>query len=82
MTSAPLRVEIQLVDQLVKACNVLTNATAISTATLTNVEYIGSFMELSDPSIAMIKDSLGGQPLQFVVPDYRNYVYNYTITYV
>ena len=80
MTSAPLRVEIQLVDQLVKACNVLTNATAVSTATLTNVEYIGSFMELADPSIAMIKDSLGGQPLQFVVPDYRNYVYNYTMT--
>jgi hypothetical protein len=24
----------------------------------------------------MIKDSLGGQPLQFVVPQYRNYVYN------
>jgi hypothetical protein len=39
MTSAPLRIEIQLVDQLVKACNVLTVATAISTATLTNVEY-------------------------------------------
>jgi hypothetical protein len=37
-------------------------------------------MELADPSIAMIKDSLGGQPLQFVVPDYRNYVYNYTMT--
>jgi len=80
MSSAPLRVEIQLVDQLVKACNVLTNGTAISTATLTNVEYIGNFIELGDPAIAMIKDSLGGQPLQFVVPDYRNYVYNYTMT--
>ena len=28
----------------------------------------------------MIRDSLGGQPLQFVVPDYRNYVYNYPLT--
>ena len=37
-------------------------------------------MELADVSISMIKDSLGGQPLQFVVPDYRNYVYNYTMT--
>ena len=45
MTSAPLRVEIQLVDALVKACNVLTVATAISTATLTNVEYVGNFIE-------------------------------------
>jgi len=80
MTSAPLRVEIQLVDTLVKACNVLTNATAVSTATLSNVEYIGNFIELGDPAVAMIKDSLGGAPLQFVVPDYRNYVYNYTMT--
>jgi len=80
MTSSPLRVEIQLVDQLVKACNVLTIGTAISTATLTNVEYIGNFIELGDPSLAMIRDSLGGEPLQFVVPDYRNYVYNFPLT--
>jgi hypothetical protein len=79
MTSAPLRVEIQLVDTLVKACNVLVNTT-VSTAQLSNVEYIGNFIELGDPAVAMIKDSLGGSPLQFVVPDYRNYVYNYTMT--
>lgn len=80
MTSAPLRLEITLVDQLVKAMNVLTVATAISTATITNVEYITSMIELSDPAIAMIKDSLGGQPLQFVVPDWRNYAFNTTLT--
>ena len=80
MTSAPLRVEIQLVDALVKACNVLTNNTAISTAQLSNVEYVGNFIELGDPAVAMIKDSLGGSPLQFVVPDYRNYNYMYTMT--
>ena len=28
----------------------------------------------------MIRDSLGGSPLQFVVPDYRNYNYMYTMT--
>lgn len=80
MSSSPLRIEIQLVDALVKACNVLTNATAPSTFTVDKVEYIGSFMELSDPAIAMIKDSLGGSPLQFVIPDWRNYAYNNTLT--
>lgn len=80
MTSSPLRVEIQLVDTLVKACNVLTVGTAVSTATITNVEYIGNFLEIGDPGIAMIRDSLGGQPLQFVVPDYRNFVYNFKLT--
>ena len=80
MTSSSLRIEIQLVDQLIKACNVLTVATAVSTVQLSNVEYVGNFIELGDPAVAMIKDSLGGAPLQFVVPDYRNYVYNYALT--
>jgi len=80
MTSAPLRVEIQLVDALLKGLNYLSAAGGIPTATLSNVEYVGNFIELGDPAVAMIKDSLGGQPLQFVVPDYRNYVYNYLLT--
>jgi hypothetical protein len=80
MTSAPLRVEIQLVDQLIKGLNYLTNTGGTPSATLSNVEYVGNFIELGDPAVAMIKDSLGGAPLQFVVPDYRNYVYNYQLT--
>jgi len=80
MTSAPLRVEIQLVDVLLKAVNYQSAAGTAPTATLANVEYVGNFIELGDPAVAMIKDSLGGQPLQFVVPDYRNYVYNYLLT--
>ena len=80
MTSAPLRVEIQLVDNLYKALNYLADAGTAPSYTLSNVEYVGNFLELGDPAIAMIKDSLGGQPLQFVVPDYRNYVYNYALT--
>ena len=45
MTSAPLRVEIQLVDSLVKALNVLNAAgTVASTMNLSNVEYVGNFI--------------------------------------
>jgi hypothetical protein len=80
MSSAPLRCEIQIVDSLLKGLNYLTAANGAPTATLSNVEYVGNFIELGDPAVAMIKDSLGGQPLQFVVPDYRNYVYNYQLT--
>jgi len=79
MSAAPLRIEIQLVDTLVKACNMIINTTP-STITLSNCEYIGNFIELGDPAVAMIRDSLGGQPLQFCLPDYRNYVFNYTMT--
>lgn len=80
MTSSSLRVEIQLVDTLAKALNYLTAAGTAPSYTLSNVEYVGNFLELGDVSVSMIKDSLGGQPLQFVVPDYRNYVYNYALT--
>ena len=78
-TSAPIRLELTLVDSLLKAMNVKINTTA-STCTITNVEYIASMLELSDPAISMIKDSLGGQPLQFVVPSWRNYAFNNTLT--
>jgi len=88
MTSAPLRVELTLVDTLTKAINVTlgtksiiapttTDAAAaaptIANGIITNVEYIGNFIELGDAAIAMIYESLQGSPLQFVIPSYRNY---------
>jgi hypothetical protein len=42
---------------------------------MTNVEYVASFLELSDSSMQTINNSLGGQPLQYVIPSFRNYVY-------
>ena len=74
-SSAPIRVEIQLVDSAVKALNV-SQATTIS---LSNVEYVANFIELSDSAMGMIYSSLQGSPLQFVVPSYRNYQYSYTL---
>ena len=59
-TSAPLRVEIQLVDQLYKCLNIsgVTVGTAVSYPSLhvasnflSNVEYIASFIELGDGAI-------------------------------
>ena len=46
-----------------------------------NVEYVAQMIELSDQAMGLIQSSLNGQPLQFVVPDYRNYPYsNATLT--
>ena len=70
MTSAPLRMEIQLVDSGFKALNA---SAAITSIGITNCEYIANFIELSDSAMSMVYSSLQGQPLQFVVPDYRNY---------
>jgi hypothetical protein len=75
-TSAPLRVEIQLVSN---PENCLASTTALSSVTLNNVEYIANFMELSDEAMGVINGSLGGQPLQFALQGYRNYGYSYSL---
>jgi hypothetical protein len=76
MTSAPLRVEITLVDSFVKFLNVIPASPASTTNVLSNVEYVANFIELGDSAINIINSSLQGQPLQFVYPDYRNYIFS------
>ena len=71
-TSAPLRVEIQLVPN----CQSGMNIAAACTFALSNVEYIAQMIELSDNAMNIIRESQNGAPLQFVNPDYRNYSYN------
>ena len=70
--SAPLRVEIVLSNnaQFIGAFG--SNA---STITLTNVEYVAEFLQLSSGAIDAIAQRAGGS-LQMVVPDWRNYVYS------
>lgn len=72
MTSAPLRVEITLVDSLVKAFNTVTAITC-TPGLINGVEFVGNFIELGDPAMSMIYESLGGQPLQLVFPEFRNF---------
>ena len=79
-TSAPLRMEIQLVSSVEKclAVTLLTGATT-QTVQLRNVEFVASMIELNDASMSMVQSSLNG-PLQFVIPDYRNYQWSGAVT--
>jgi hypothetical protein len=79
MTSAPLRVEIQLVDNVNKACACLTGGNNNSFS-ITNCEYVANMIELGDSAMSVIYGNLGGEPLQFVVPDFRNYQFTQTLT--
>lgn len=72
-TSAPLRLEIQLVSSAVQCVGTITNLTPLK---LSNCEYVANLIELSDSAMQMIQSSLNGQPLQYVVPDYRNYAFS------
>lgn len=78
MTSAPLRVEIQLVPNLINGCSALSGALN-NTFAITNCEYVANMIELGDSAMQTIYSSLGGEPLQFVVPDFRNYQFNATV---
>ena len=75
--AGPLRLELQLVSNANLFCCSDKTLTSFS---VTNVEYIASFLELSDSSMNIINSSLGGQPLQYVIPQFRNYVYTNTVT--
>lgn len=73
--SAALRLEIQLVPNLY-------NAVATDQAgkfTIKDVEYVMNTIELSDSAMGIIQSSLNGEPLQFCITDYRNYVWNGSI---
>jgi len=56
-----------------------TSAATAATLALSNVEYVANFIELGDAAMSIIYGSLEGQPLQYVIPDFRNYQYNYTL---
>ena len=74
-TSAPLRVEIQLVPALINGMCIET----ASTFQISNCEYIAQMIELSDNAMNIIRESQNGQPLQFVNPDYRNFQYTFAL---
>lgn len=71
-TSAPLRLEITLVPNLLNAvcCD------QAGTFTISDVEYVMNTIELSDSAMGIIQNSLNGEPLQFCVTDYKNYSWN------
>jgi hypothetical protein len=77
MTSSPLRVEIQLVDNIYKAMAVQNNSCTVQ---LKEVEFIASLIELGDSAMSIVAGNLQGKPLQFVFTDYRNYGNSYSLT--
>ncbi len=80
LTSGPLRLELTLQDSITKifGCAAAAGASA-GTITVSNVEYIANFIELSDEAMSMVYESLGGQALQMVVPDYKNFQFTATV---
>lgn len=78
MTSAPLRVEIVLQPALVNAMCIAPSGASTGAWSISNVEFIGEFLELPDSAIAAVKDG-SSSPLQMVVPDYRAYTYSTTL---
>ena len=77
-TSAPIRVEIQLVGQMQNFVNQAVSTVA-NTMAITNCEYIAQFIELGDEAMRGVYGALGSEPMQLVMPEYRNYQYNSTL---
>jgi hypothetical protein len=73
MTSSPLRLELQMVAN---AQIPIVSLTPFAGFTISNVEFNGSFIELSDQALNVIQSSQMGAPLTMAVDRYANLVYN------
>jgi hypothetical protein len=73
MTSAPIRLELQL---CANAQIPIVAPTAFASFSITNVEYVGSFVELSDQALSVIQQSQAGGPLTMAVDRYANLIGN------
>ncbi len=78
MQSSPLRVEITLVDALIKAFAIVGAVPTVTPGVVNNVEFVAQMIELSDQAMMAVNENLQGQPLQFVFPDYRNFQNTFT----
>lgn len=75
MGAAPLRLELTTVNNRRKVWNCSHDYIPQSTTTnfITNVEFCAAFIDLSDTTIAQLRGSAMGGPMQMVVPAYRTY---------
>jgi hypothetical protein len=76
MTAAPLRVEIVL--QTTAERFLMRVGGAITSYTVTGVNYCGEFLELPDSAISAINAG-SSSPMQMVVPSYRSYTGSVTV---
>lgn len=77
MTSAPLRIELVLADNINKVMDF--NAGTPTTFNLYNVEYVAEFLELPDSAIQAIEAS-SSNPMQMVFPDWRSFTHSAQLT--
>ena len=75
-SAAPLRVEIVLVSSAARA---LMNRTgAITSFSMTGVNYCGEYLEINDAAVSSIQ-AASSSPMQMVIPSYRSYTNSATI---
>jgi len=73
MTSGSLRLEVQLVSSPLVPFVAIN---PMASFTLSNVEFVGSFIELSDQALSIVQQSQMGAPLTMAVNKWSNMVYN------
>ena len=77
LTNAPLRMEIQFVSNIAQFISSSGALSAPNTGkTFNDVKFICNYVEISDAGMAIIAESLGGRPLEWVCQSYANYVFN------
>ena len=81
LTSNSLRLEIQWASAVAQFIRFPTNRNITGSADgmFCDVSLTANFMELSDSAMAIIENSLQGKPVEWVVSNWANYIYNITL---
>jgi hypothetical protein len=83
LTSSSLRLEIQWATSISQFVNYPNTISLVPAAALpalfSDVSLTCNFMELSDSAMAIIQNSLQGNPVEWVCTDYSNYIFNTTL---
>jgi hypothetical protein len=80
LTSSSLRLETQWASSISQFVNYPNNRTLVAAtgfpALFSDVSLTCNFMELSDSAMAIIQNSLQGNPVEWVCTDWSNYIFN------
>lgn len=80
MSGSPLRIELQVVNNINQICKSLVQVvTPTLKSLITRCELVCNMIEMSDTGMNIVKNAIGSGPLQWVVQDYRNYGNNVTL---
>ena len=70
LTSAPITLQLTLVDSILKFCAA---TSGVGSITISNIQFVAQFIELSDQAMGELTSQLGSNRLEFPLTQFKNF---------